>query len=205
MVFLSLLVLVLVISMSLSNDLMEELTTQDMNNTRKTNKPNEVSIGETIILDKIAYTVQTVEKSDRRILQERPGAGMLISVFLQMENKGRITTTYLSPSMFVLTDSKDRVFTVIDESAKDLWTSINSVRLQPDIPIPAYVIFEVPFDPELSYTLVIQPYDYPYDYEGPYDRDDMRFIDLGLGSSFDLVKRPFELSDYFRGTYPTNP
>ena len=144
-----------------------------------------VSIGETVVLDETAYMVQAVEKSDRSV-QGRPNAtGMLIAVFLQIENKELMTTDDLDMDMFTLTDSKDRVFTVVDESAKDNWRGISWVDLQPNIPNPAYVVFEVPFDPELSYRLAIRPYD-AYKW---YDGDDLRFINLGSGSSFDRVER----------------
>ncbi|MBE44285.1 MAG: hypothetical protein CMO16_03785 [Thaumarchaeota archaeon] len=132
----------------------------------------ETSIGEPIIISGLYYNVTNVSISDSLPvagLEEQPQREyMLITMFV--ENFNLEPTLELSKSDFILVDSDNHKFTAI--KSLSLYFDEAWGTLQPGLSGYRGVVFQIPFNRDLGYELLVGDY---------------KIIQLGMGNDLNIM------------------
>lgn len=107
---------------------------------------------QTIELSGISYQVTKVETSRGDFYSSKP-AGTYIIVHLTIVDLGR-TPLHVEDNQFRLIDGKERIFSTVN-GFTGKYNIISYEDLQPELPISGVIGFDVPFDSNLEYDLVV--------------------------------------------------
>ena len=135
--------------------------------------PEVFAIREPIMVSGLTYDVTDVSVSDSwptiGLSEETQGEYMLVAMYVK--NLSKEPRSELTESDFTLEDSEDRKFRVIQSTSLTFGESWST--LQPGLGGYRGVVFQIPFNSELEYKLLIE---------------DNKSVQLGMGKDLNIVK-----------------
>jgi len=137
-------------------------------------KYHDYTIGDKVNLAGISYQVTKVTTQKSQIFEK--AAGKYIVVYMTIENLRNVPVNVIE-GQFGIIDDKGRLFTTASNYYSLEGEVLYNVVVQPNLPIDRRMAFDVPFDENLGYKLIIvvDPSD---------EHGEKAIIKLGMGRDF---------------------